>query len=559
MERTGPGTQTAPARQWRREALAALGDDPRRRAPVVDGYRIDRLLGAGGSSVVWAGTGVDDVERALKVLHPGGSGDLLAELSMLRRVRHPRVVAVHDIATDAEGRPVLVLDLAVGGSLAALVAQRRRLSAGEVSGLLSVLGPALEDLHAAGVVHGDMAPGNVLLDARGEPLLADLGVSRALGRQHGSVLGTPGFADPTALGGGGVGAASDVYGLAALGWWALTGEVATRAGALGARSAVRRAAADLPPGSSAVVLAALQEGLHRSQSRRPTPGELAAAVSAASRPRAVRGLTPSAAPVAPRRVPGTPAPVVPPPPGATRQLSDTAPPPVSARPSPATPAVRRRAVPAGPPRRRAGGGTRGLRLPLVAGGVVLVVGAGVFALSLRGDGSGPSAPASPDASASTPAPAAPDVAAPVVGKTPAAPVGETPAAIAGADVLRGTDPVAVVTELADRRASALSSGEAGALDRVDVPGSSAAAADRAVLDDLARAGTSLTGLGFAVSDVRVESGTGEQWTLSTDVVTSAHETVAADGARTSVPQSAPRTSRLTLDRVEGEWRISAVG
>ncbi|WP_328295613.1 protein kinase [Kineococcus sp. NBC_00420] len=554
MERTGPGTQTAPARQWRREALAALGDDPRRRAPEVDGYRIDRLLGAGGSSVVWAGTGVDDVERALKVLHPGGSGDLLAELSMLRRVRHPRVVAVHDISTDAEGRPVLVLDLAVGGSLAALVAQRRRLSAGEVSGLLAVLGPALEDLHAAGVVHGDIAPGNVLLDARGEPLLADLGVSRALGRQHGSVLGTPGFADPTALGGGGVGAASDVYGLAALGWWALTGEVPARAGALGARSAVRRAAADLPPGSSAVVLAALQEGLHRSQSRRPTPGELAAAVSAASRPRAVRGLTPSAAPAAPRRVPGTPAPVVPPPPGATRQLSETAPPPVSARPSPATPTVRRRAVPARPPRRRAGGGTRGVRLPLVAGGVVLVVGAGAFALSLRGDGSGSSAPASPVASA-----AAPDVAAPVAGKTPAAPVGETPAVIAGADVLRGVDPVAVVTELADRRASALSSGEAGALDRVDVPGSSAAATDRAVLDDLARAGTTLTGLGFAVSDVRVESRTEEQWTLSADVVTSAHETVAADGARTSVPQSAPRTSRLILDRVEGEWRISAVG
>lgn len=80
-----------------------------------------------------------------------------------------------------------------------------------------------------------------------------------------------------------------------------------------------------------------------------------------------------------------------------------------------------------------------------------------------------------------------------------------------------------------------------------------------MLDDLARAGTTLTGLGFAVSDVRVESRTEEQWTLSADVVTSAHETVAADGARTSVPQSAPRTSRLILDRVEGEWRISAVG
>ncbi|NAZ78369.1 protein kinase, partial [Kineococcus sp. T13] len=294
------------ARRLRRAAFAPLAEDPTRRPPVVDGYAVGRLLGAGGSGVVWAGTGVDGVERALKVLHlppaPGAGAEeqLLRELSLLRRVRHPRVVAVHDISRDTSapradapaGRPVLVLDLAAGGSLASVLARRRRLSAGEVAGLLAVLGPALEDLHAAGVVHGDVSPGNVLLDARGEPLLADLGVARALGRRHGSVLGTPGFADPAAVAGEDVGAASDVYGLAALAWCALTGAPPAASGTPGGRLATRRAAAGLPPGTSGALLEALRDGLHRKASRRPTPGELALAVAECARPRPVRGANP---------------------------------------------------------------------------------------------------------------------------------------------------------------------------------------------------------------------------------------------------------------------------
>ncbi|MBB2901587.1 hypothetical protein FHR75_002402 [Kineococcus radiotolerans] len=574
MDAPEPLTQPAPVRQWRREALAALGDDPRRRPPVVDGYRTGRLLGAGGSGVVWSGTGLDDVERALKVLHTGGPGDLLAELSMLRRVRHPRVVAVHDISTDDEGRPVLVLDLAPGGSLAALLTQRRRLSAGEVSGLLSVLGPALEDLHSAGVVHGDIAPGNVLLDAHGEPLLADLGVSRALGRRHGSVLGTPGFADPAALAGGGVGAASDVYGLAALGWWALTGEAPVRAGALGARRAVRRAAADLPPGSAAAVLTALQEGLQRNPSRRPTPGELATAVTAVSRPRPVRGLVPAPPVGVPRRAPDGGTAAVPPPPGATRALPVPAPAPSSARPAPAAGGGRSTAAPG---RRRAGreataarraAPARPHRRPLlvVAAGVVLVAGTAVLLPTLReGDPAPPAAPstapavAPPGPAAAEGAPAADPAAAPVAAPVPAPVAPVEGDGDEGAEVLRGVDPVAVVTELAARRARALSAGDRALLDLVDVPGSPAAAADAAVLTELAAAGTVLAGLGFEVVDVRPGVAGADRWVLDADVVTTAHEVVAGDGTSSAVAAGAPRTSRLTLERVAGEWRISAVG
>ncbi|NAZ88707.1 serine/threonine-protein kinase, partial [Kineococcus indalonis] len=287
------GRPAGAVRAARRAALAELREDPRRRPPRVDGYEVRHLLGAGGSAVVWAGAGPDGVLRALKVLQPladgpgageaGDAQDLLRELSLLRRVRHPRVVAVHDISRDASGRPVLVLELAPGGSLARAVQQRGRLGAAEVVGLLSVLGPALEELHSAGVVHGDVSPGNVLLDARGEPLLADLGLARALGRQHGSVLGTPGFADPAVLAGGDLGAASDVHGLAAVAWWALTGEVPPAGPGGVTRWSARRAGSTLPRGTSTELLAVLREGLHRRPARRPTPGELAQAAAACAR------------------------------------------------------------------------------------------------------------------------------------------------------------------------------------------------------------------------------------------------------------------------------------
>jgi hypothetical protein len=131
--------------------------------------------------------------------------------------------------------------------------------------------------------------------------------------------------------------------------------------------------------------------------------------------------------------------------------------------------------------------------------------------------------------------------------------------VSGAQVLQGDDPVAVVAELADRRARALSTGDRAALDLVDVAGSSAALADGALLDELAVAGTSMAGLGFEVVDVRVESRDGGSWVLDADVVTTGHEVVAADGTRSTVPAGAPRTSRLSLERVAGEWRIGAVG
>ncbi|WP_432491340.1 serine/threonine-protein kinase [Kineococcus auxinigenes] len=583
-------------REARRAALAALGQDPRRLPPRVDGYDVRHLLGAGGSAVVWAGAGPDGVLRALKVLQPvdegadpdgtDGAQGLLHELSLLRRVRHPRVVAVHDISRDDAGRPVLVLDLAPGGSLAQVLHQRRRLGAAEVVGLLSVLGPALEELHSAGVVHGDLAPGNVLLDARGEPLLADLGLARVLGRRHGSVLGTPGFADPAVLGGGDVDAAADVYGLAAVAWWALTGQAPGAGGAGASRRAARRAGSQLPAGTSAELLGVLREGLHRKPSRRPTPGELAQAAAGCAQPRPVRVAARTWGDGDPLRRPvaagGEPAPgvartgtAVPPAPGRPAGLladpSAAASAPVT-RPvrgavptAPATTGVRERSTRAARtarrPHRRLLLGAGAVLCVAAALGTVLVLRPGTPAAGAAGAAVAvaPVPPASvPAVEAAVPAATAPAeaVAGPV---TAPAPAGEEGTGEVGARVLSGDDPGAVVRELAARRADALRELDTAALAAVDAPGSAALLSDTALLQQARDAGTRWSGLGFDVVGVVVEQTGPARMVVVADVVTQAHEVLGSGAEVTSVPASAPRTSRLTLVRVEGQWRVQEVG
>ena len=80
-----------------------------------------------------------------------------------------------------------------GGSLGQVVAQREHLTPGETVTVIAPIARALAGLHDLGVVHGDLSPGNVLLDSTGRPVLADLGFSRLTGEAPGDVHGTDGF------------------------------------------------------------------------------------------------------------------------------------------------------------------------------------------------------------------------------------------------------------------------------------------------------------------------------------------------------------------------------
>ena len=177
--------------------------------PAVPGYATHTLLGFGSHGEVWLGEDLVSGERvALKIGRPPGAGPpgdaaeaLAHEVALLSRLADEHVVRLHRVVETADGGHALVLEYAAGGNLGTLVVARGPLDPGEVSTLVVPLAQTLERLHARGLVHGDLSPGNVLLAADGRPLLSDLGVSRVLGTRTGAEHGTPGFTDP-ALGRG---------------------------------------------------------------------------------------------------------------------------------------------------------------------------------------------------------------------------------------------------------------------------------------------------------------------------------------------------------------------
>jgi len=151
-------------------------------------YRITGQLGRGGMGVVWRA--VDNVlgrEVAVKELRTytdAGSSELddlrtrmQREARAAARVRHPGVVAVHDVAQH-EGRPVIVMELVEGPSLDDVLRERGTLEPREAAAIGAKVMDALAAAHQAGVLHRDVKPGNVLLEQGGERVvLTDFGIA----------------------------------------------------------------------------------------------------------------------------------------------------------------------------------------------------------------------------------------------------------------------------------------------------------------------------------------------------------------------------------------------
>ena len=195
--------------------------------PVVPGYTLQVRLGRGGSGEVWRATprrGGPPV--AVKVLVDGDPGRQAREAALLGELDHPHLVrlieVVHQPRRGGQGGVALVLDLLEGGSLATLIARRGRLRPGEVVTAIAPVAAALAHAHDNGVVHGDLSPGNIVFTAEGRPVLTDLGVARVLGETAAAEV-TPAYVDPTVAGGAAPGPASDVFGVAAAAFHALTG------------------------------------------------------------------------------------------------------------------------------------------------------------------------------------------------------------------------------------------------------------------------------------------------------------------------------------------------
>ena len=118
------------------------------------------------------------------------------EAGVLAGLDHPHVVRLHAATALADGTLALVLDLVDGGSYAAVVAARGHLHPGELVTALSPVSRAVAHLHALGVVHADLSPGNVLFTREGRPMVSDLGVARLFGERPETLHGDRGLHRP---------------------------------------------------------------------------------------------------------------------------------------------------------------------------------------------------------------------------------------------------------------------------------------------------------------------------------------------------------------------------
>jgi serine/threonine-protein kinase len=187
-------------------------------------YQLGRTLGSGGMAIVYQahdrelGRVVAVKRLADNLSHDRSFRDrFLREAQVAARLSHPRLVRVYDFGHDRDGRPFIVMEYVEGGSLAETLARDGALSPARVVAVARDCCSGLAYAHAAGLVHRDLKPQNLLLDHDGRVKIADFGIARSLDGTSltltGSVLGTAGYLAPEQAGGEQVSAAADIYGL----------------------------------------------------------------------------------------------------------------------------------------------------------------------------------------------------------------------------------------------------------------------------------------------------------------------------------------------------------
>jgi tRNA A-37 threonylcarbamoyl transferase component Bud32 len=200
----------------------------------IAGFRLDELIGEGGMGVVWKARQLDlDRVVALKLIQPNKSEDLdfLArfqrESRLAASIDHPNIVPVFGAGED-DGVWFIAMRYVDGTDLGEYLRSRNSpLSPNDAARLISQVADGLDAAHAAGLVHRDVKPANVLLDARLHPYLTDFGLTKQIASQTtntrtGVWLGSVNYAAPEQIQSGPVDARTDVYALGCALFEALT-------------------------------------------------------------------------------------------------------------------------------------------------------------------------------------------------------------------------------------------------------------------------------------------------------------------------------------------------
>jgi tRNA A-37 threonylcarbamoyl transferase component Bud32 len=206
-----------------------------RAGDVIGGFRVEDVIGIGGMAIVYRAEQVSLGRAvALKVLSSKLTSDEIFRERFRREgthaaaLEHPNIVPVYDCG-EQDGLLYLAMRLVEGTNLAEMI-ETRGLTADQTIEILRPIASALDTAHAAGLIHRDVKPQNILIATHGHPYLADFGVAKGSNTYGltatGGFVGSVNYASPEQIKGLTLTPASDVYALTAVLYQCLTGQVA---------------------------------------------------------------------------------------------------------------------------------------------------------------------------------------------------------------------------------------------------------------------------------------------------------------------------------------------
>lgn len=539
-------------------------DTPNQRAalPELEHWAVEHELGSGGSGTVYVVRQRHTGDRAalkMGTCDADGGGASSAEVHALASMGHQHIVELIGTVSTDRGEGIL-MEYLPGGSVADLIAARGPLTLGEAVTVVAPIAGALSFLHGHGVVHGDIAPGNVLFTAEGLPKLADLGLAVLVGGRQ-SESGTPGFRAPSidteGTGGRRLRPARDVYSLAALAWYMLTGRVA---GPTRQRPPLSSLLGEVPM----ELVELLEAGLSEDEQDRPGAEEFGRRIFEVAKPQPVNLRLAVRAEALGQMV--------------THVVADPA-----ARPAGRGLAAWFRGATSWksrskrqPRRRKVGQSRRGPRhgrrwavacaavlLCALAVGALVVFGAfEAWAPSRSPGGNRSTAPEVQSSVAESPVPPADGATSAAATTTPPVPDPAAPSLLETAVFSEPVpeDPVKAAGVLTARRDLALAAADSEALRQVHAPVGESLGPDLATCSQLRSRGLHYRGLETRLTEATVRAGTSDRHVdVAFRSTIGTYEVIGADGATVqSTTEPEVQDIVLELERVEGGWLISSV-